>query len=378
MFGIIRGCRCHLDSEARRSWQAHICGLCLALRDHHGQLSRMTTNFDAAFLSVLCEAQSEKETVCVKHACPLRRFRRMDVVAPTNQGAQFAATISQLMAATKIEDHLADGDGWWRLLSGMVAHLADQWWQTGTAAAARLGFDSHLIETQIRQQSCVEQQQKRPFAFYSRPTQLATAAAFSHTALIAGQPINLAPLQRLGSAFGRIVVLLDAYQDYAADRAGGHFNALAASCSPTEVQGQAQHLFRDAHRDLRQAVGQLVLPNPLLARALLVGQLAHNGRQILARSVDSGEPLDQEVAEEGSTEEAYPQAESYSSAGYCECSYCIGCCPDDCDCDNCDCGDCDCGECNCEECGDCGDCGDCECGDCGDCGGCECGGCDCG
>lgn len=37
-------------------WQAHMCGLCLGLRDGHGQLARAATNTDAIVLSVLTEA----------------------------------------------------------------------------------------------------------------------------------------------------------------------------------------------------------------------------------------------------------------------------------------------------------------------------------
>ncbi|WP_457034360.1 DUF5685 family protein, partial [Kitasatospora sp. P5_F3] len=58
MFGIIRPCRHSLPEPLRAAWLAHLCGLCLALRDGHGQLARTATNYDGLVISVLVEAQS--------------------------------------------------------------------------------------------------------------------------------------------------------------------------------------------------------------------------------------------------------------------------------------------------------------------------------
>lgn len=58
VFGIIRPCSHTLSERLRTSWVAHLCGLCLALRDDHGQLARTATNYDGLIISVLVEAQS--------------------------------------------------------------------------------------------------------------------------------------------------------------------------------------------------------------------------------------------------------------------------------------------------------------------------------
>jgi len=45
---------------ARRKlqWTAHVCGVCLALKQRYGLLSRLATNYDAALLSAMVEAQT--------------------------------------------------------------------------------------------------------------------------------------------------------------------------------------------------------------------------------------------------------------------------------------------------------------------------------
>jgi hypothetical protein len=62
MFGIIRPCRHSLPGDLHAAWSAHLCGLCLALRDGHGQIARVATNYDGMIISVLVEAQNPPDT----------------------------------------------------------------------------------------------------------------------------------------------------------------------------------------------------------------------------------------------------------------------------------------------------------------------------
>ena len=58
MFGIVRPCRHRLRCGLFGEWAAHLCGLCLTLRDLHGQSARLVTNYDGLLVSVLTEAQN--------------------------------------------------------------------------------------------------------------------------------------------------------------------------------------------------------------------------------------------------------------------------------------------------------------------------------
>ncbi|WP_234379375.1 DUF5685 family protein, partial [Streptomyces caniscabiei] len=111
MFGIIRPCRHRLGESMRTEWMAHLCGLCLALRGEYGQFARVATNYDGLIVSVLTEAQSERTGDWRRGAgpCPLRGMRSADVAQ--GEGARLAATVSLVLAAAKIRDHVADGDG---------------------------------------------------------------------------------------------------------------------------------------------------------------------------------------------------------------------------------------------------------------------------
>lgn len=110
MFGIVRPCRHGMCAGLYADWMGHLCGLCLALRDEHGHLSRLVTNYDGLLVSVLTEAQSPAAAPRRRaRPCALRGFKGADVVEA--EGVRLAASVSLLLAAGKVRDHVADGDG---------------------------------------------------------------------------------------------------------------------------------------------------------------------------------------------------------------------------------------------------------------------------
>ena len=288
MFGVLRGAGCGLPQNQREQWMNHICGVCLALRDHGGQVARLCTNYDAALISVLCEAQTADYLPTQTSVCPLRGRRRLTaaVIAPTSAAAQYAATLALAAGATKMADHVADNDGWWgaKGLRPWVNWLSGRWHTLGQQMGQALGFDTQAIRQQVGQQPAREAAVGQDFLFYAAPTELAVGAAFAHTALLSGRPHNAQLLQELGRQFGRIMYLLDSYADYAADQQSGHFNALAASYPQADqptLTAEARALFHTSYRALKKAFFQLDLPQPELSRQLLVHQLKRRGVHLL-------------------------------------------------------------------------------------------------
>ncbi len=282
MFGVLRGASCAMKPEERVQWMNHICGVCLALREEGGQASRITTNYDSALISVLCEAQETAPAEMVQSTCPLRGTRmRGDVVSPQATGAKYGAALALTAGATKIEDHVADGDTALRYLPGMSRNMAARWQGIGTQVAQTLGFDTQAITQQVARQDTVESKWGEDFYFYARPTELAMGSAFQHTAVLTHRPHNAPLLYEIGLMFGRIMYLLDAYQDYAEDLARDKFNALAASIAPDKVKDEAQAIFKEAYATIKRNFAELDLPQPALARKLLVTQLRQRGYNLL-------------------------------------------------------------------------------------------------
>ena len=123
MFGVLRYAGCGLDPQLRQAWRGHICGVCGALRRNYGPLAGIATNYDAALLGALYEAQVEREPLKRKQSCLLRSPGQVWTTDPGSPGARYSAGMALLIAASKVEDDLHDGEIKLRPLAGAVRRL---------------------------------------------------------------------------------------------------------------------------------------------------------------------------------------------------------------------------------------------------------------
>lgn len=274
MFGIVRPCSHHLPKGMMTEWMAHLCGLCLALRGDHGQFARVVTNYDGLLVSVLTDAQSGEAGRVRRTAgpCPLRGMRTASVAQ--GEGARLAASVSLVLASAKVRDHVADGDGALRRrpLAAAARRIAVGWDRAGARTGGAVGFDTGVLVDAVARQDGVERLAGpgTPLTVVTEPTEAATAAAFSHTAILAGRPGNAAPLAEAGRLFGRLAHLLDAVEDRAADAAGGAWNPLTATGTPL---AEARRLCDDALHGIQLALRDAEFSDGKLAHLLLVHEL---------------------------------------------------------------------------------------------------------
>ncbi|MFD4867403.1 DUF5685 family protein [Streptomyces sp. NPDC058412] len=270
MFGIIRPCRHRLGEGLRTEWMAHLCGLCLALRSEYGQFARVATNYDGLIVSVLTEAQSERTGDWRRGAgpCPLRGMRSADVAQ--GEGARLAATVSLVLAAAKMRDHAADGDGLVgrRPVAMAARRIARNWDRAGVAGGERLGFDTALLLAAVERQPDIERSTGPGGSLLTvtEPAETATAAAFSYTAVLTDRPGNAEPLAEAGRLFGRLAHLLDAVEDLDADAASGAWNPIAVTGAD---RAEVRRLCDDAVHGIRLALSDAVFVDERLVRALL-------------------------------------------------------------------------------------------------------------
>ncbi|MQY13174.1 hypothetical protein SRB5_33170 [Streptomyces sp. RB5] len=277
MFGIIRPCRHRLSEKLHTSWVAHLCGLCLALRSDHGQFARVATNYDGLVISVLTEAQTPPESKQRRKAgpCPLRGMRTADVAR--GEGARLAAAVSLVLASAKVRDHVADRDGLLARprIAALAGRVAQTWDRGGARTGGELGFDTAVLLDAVARQPELERLAVvgTPLLAVTEPTETATAAAFAHTAVLAGRPGNRAPLAEAGRLFGRLAHLLDAAEDLHADAASGAWNPIAAT--GTELT-EVRRLCGDALHGIRLALAEVEFEDGALAHRLLVHELPHS------------------------------------------------------------------------------------------------------
>ena len=296
MFGFLRPCRHHLPPELHARWSEHLCGLCLTLRDEAGQLARATTHVDALVVSVLAEAQGIGGR---RRAgpCPLRGMRPAPVVV--GDGARLAASTALLLASDAVTDHVADGDGPFarRPVARAGARVADAWSRAGTTAASGIGFDPvHLLAVPARQREA-EAAAGAPMAAVTAPTEAAVGSALAHTAVLAGRPENIAPLDEAGRLLGRLAHLLDAVADLDDDAAHGRWNPLAATGTS---RASALVGCREAVAGIRAALRRVRFdPGAPTARRLAHRLLVHEAGRAVDRAA-AGIPAGERGSDRGS------------------------------------------------------------------------------
>jgi Family of unknown function (DUF5685) len=271
MFGMIRPCRHRLPAPLRMAWWSHLCGLCLALRDEHGQLARAVTNYDGVIVSALVEAQAGSARRKAG-PCPLRGMRTASV--SVGEGPRLAAAASLVLAAAKVRDHADDRDGVLanRPLAGAARLVASRWARQGGATARGVDFDTAALLAAAGQQAEFEEAVAPGDSVLAVtvPTETAAAAALAHTAVLAGRPGNVEPLREVGRLFGRIAHLVDAVEDLAADAEAGVWNPLTATGTSL---AEARRLSDDAVLGVRLALRECTFADGTLVHALLVHEL---------------------------------------------------------------------------------------------------------
>ncbi|WP_405016309.1 DUF5685 family protein [Kitasatospora sp. NBC_00070] len=371
MFGIVRPCRHSLPEPLRAAWLAHLCGLCLALRDGHGQLARTATNYDGLVISVLVEAQSAPSR---RQAgpCPLRGMRGAQV--SDGEGARLAATVSLALASAKVRDHVLDRDGVFarRPVASTARAVVRRWDRQSGRAGDRIGFDTAVLLEAADRQGELERTATAgsPLLALTEPTETATAAATAHTAVLAGRPDNAPALREVGRLFGRLAHLLDAAEDQAEDDANGAWNPLTATGTS---RAEAERLCRDATHGIRLALAEVEFTDRTLAHRLLAHETRRAVDRVFVRTDHEThqphaperppaprDPLtgcamwallacscqllccEHEDPWSGERREGFCQRNDCSDACDC-CNCCSGC-----DCSSCDCSDgCDCCSCDC-------------------------------
>lgn len=309
------------------------------------------------------------------------------------EGARLAAAVSLVLASAKVRDHADDGDGALRRrpVAAAARKVAAGWDRAGARTGAELGFDTAVLTGAVDRQQSLE-----AAAVYGgsvmEPTETATAAAFAHTAVLAGRPGNQEPLAEAGRLFGRLAHLLDAVEDLTADEEAGAWNPLTATGTPLP---EARRLCDDAVHGIRLALDETHFTDDGLARLLLGKELRRSVRRSFRASGAAGSACDAHDRPDGPDGGKSKHGWGRRREAVAGCAVWTGlcvtgqlCCRDpyhdpwsgkpkegwcrDCDC----CGGCECcegWECDCKGC-----CSDCSC--CGGDGGCGCGcdGCDCG
>lgn len=225
MFGFVVADAGALSEEEKERYRAVYCGLCLALRDRYGQLSRACLTYDLTFFVLLCNslhepAETQDASHCVMHPAPAapRPWAR-------SAWTDYAADLSVALAYHKVLDDIADdGDLKARAAERLLAGAYKR-------ARARIPEQCAEIERAMAAIRAIEHEGAAadPDAAAHEFGRM-LGQLFAHN-----QGFWAEAMEELGRGLGRFIYLMDAAVDFADDAASGSYNPFVALGSDAEA-----------------------------------------------------------------------------------------------------------------------------------------------
>lgn len=226
MFGLMRPSACCSDLEKNDAYsyhRKHYCGTCKVIGKEFGHRSRLMLNFDTVFLAeLLSMLGGEDLTHWENHLQSVNTCFSMPEHEVLPFSLRYAAIASVLLGELKVDDQIKDSKGWnWKLARRFYSKAFEK-------AANQLrdwGIDTTIIYSMVAEQDLRESSKLCPqrledcLDYYAEATAKITGTIFQ-----GGSSVDL---YNLGYEFGRLIYILDAYQDYEKDVFKGNFNPLA-------------------------------------------------------------------------------------------------------------------------------------------------------
>ena len=216
MFGLILANTEALTEAQKTRYKGAYCGLCRTLQKRHGDLSRMTLNYDMTFLVLLLGSMYEPEETSGEGRCMAHPLHRRSWW--TSRFTDYAADMNVALAWHNCMDDWADEK---KLLSLTEAKMLRSHYEKvyrdwpAQCDAIELCMETlHAVETS---------ESSAPDAGANAFGQL-MGELFSVEADSVWNP----RFRAFGEALGRFIYMMDACVDLEADRKKGNYNPLLA------------------------------------------------------------------------------------------------------------------------------------------------------
>ncbi|WP_373599950.1 DUF5685 family protein [Paraclostridium bifermentans] len=109
MFGYVRINKMDLTFREFDTYKGYYCGLCKYLKQNHGEISRLSLNYDITFLILLLTSVYRPKSTVTQEVCianPIKKKSRI-----INEITEYAASMNVLLTYYKLEDNLNDDKG---------------------------------------------------------------------------------------------------------------------------------------------------------------------------------------------------------------------------------------------------------------------------
>jgi hypothetical protein len=236
MYGLMKAHLCARHTEEAQQRRLHYCGTCKTMGRLYGQKARLLLNNDAIFLAELLTALSAQPQPTREWSAAYQSYNCFALPEDTAEmplPTQIAAAVTLVMTEFKVVDRIADSaHGGWKV----VGKLFSQSFVDAARQMAAWGFPVEELKCWGGRQEAREREAGEQvgagsalelLAYVAEPTAVVTGLVFQHSAAaVSSDTQTQRTMYDLGFAFGELVYLLDALEDFSKDTQHGDFNAL--------------------------------------------------------------------------------------------------------------------------------------------------------
>ncbi len=239
MFGIVTAQLSTISDAEKERYHALYCGLCRALKERYGQISRVVLTYDLTFYIMLCNSLHEPaETTGAEH-CVTHPVKKMPFAQ--SKYTDYAADLAVALAYHKCLDDWNDD----RSKKARAAQLVLK--APYERACQRIGEQCRVIEQSMAREALIE----------ADPSSSPDAAAREFGSLLGelfkhDQGIWSDSMQALGYELGRFIYLMDAAVDADEDREHGSYNPLV------KIDMTDQGIWSDSMQALGYELGRFI------------------------------------------------------------------------------------------------------------------------
>lgn len=272
MFGYLTAATGLLTPEELARYKASYCGLCRSLQERHGNLSRLTLNYDMCFLVLLLQSLYEPEEQCGEDACIIHPFQPR--LWEKSGATAYCADLNLVLAYLKCLDDWED--------DGFLPALAE-------AKTLQPAYERVCAEYP-RQCAAIRQGMEALHALEHARDEDPDAAASSFGSLMGELFIWRDDrwsdtLREMGSALGKFLYVMDACMDLDRDAAFEKYNPFRRFYGLPDNGQRFRAVLKMLLGDCAHAFDRLPLVQDaaLLKNILCVGLWAQFDRKYLGK-----------------------------------------------------------------------------------------------
>jgi hypothetical protein len=281
MFGLMRAKKCGMTDEEKHLRRLNYCGTCKTIGSLYGHKSRFLLDHDTVFLAEFLTGLSGENVLGRQKS--YQSFNCLDLPEKEMPDAlRFAATANLVLAEFKLADHISD--------EGKTRYkFAFKTFSKEFAKAGRLlrswRFPLDEVKAILRTQPARERETATGSAEeilenLAAPTAQVTAIFFRQGVNLIGRNELAATAGKIGFAFGKLIYLIDAFEDFEKDALAGQFNAVRAAfrLNDAKIGRRAKRrtiaLASALEAEIRREMARLPLPEN--QKALFAARLQSN------------------------------------------------------------------------------------------------------